>query len=377
VTSPTRAAEPIDERPADLAPRLLGWFDRHGRKTLPWQHHPDAYRVWISEVMLQQTQVRAVIPYYERFLARFPDVRTLAAAELDEVLHLWSGLGYYARARSLHRAARLVCVQHGGELPRDPKALARLPGIGRSTAGAILALAYGSRHAILDGNAKRVLARVHAVPGWPGRSEVARELWRLAERQTPETRVADYTQAIMDLGATVCTRSRPRCDVCPLAGGCLAQLHGEQALYPAPRPKRARPRRRTVFLIARNGRGEVLLERRPPTGVWGGLFCFPEGDPGCDPRAWAGERLGTNTARVTPLATVRHGFTHFDLDIEPVLVELDGRPEAGAAVMEGGGSLWYKWGSSEAIGLAAPVAELLARIERLSSEEAPPSERNR
>ncbi len=235
------AAEPVERaRPAAIAPRLLAWFDVHGRHDLPWQVERTLYSVWVSEVMLQQTQVATVIPFFQRFMRRFPDVSTLAAAQLDDVLGLWSGLGYYARARNLWRAARVVAEEHGGRMPETFDALLALPGIGRSTAGAILAQALGAKLAILDGNVKRVLARYHAVDGWPGDNAVQEALWQHAERHTPNERVADYTQAIMDLGATLCTRARPACTVCPLATDCAACGAGTQAKYPAPRPKRAR-----------------------------------------------------------------------------------------------------------------------------------------
>ncbi len=264
---------------ADFAARLLAWFDEHGRKDLPWQVQ-DPYRVWVSEIMLQQTQVATVIPYYTRFIARFPVLAALADAPVDEVLALWSGLGYYARARNLHRAARLIRDAHGGEFPRDIDAVRRLPGVGRSTAAAILAQAFGERHAILDGNARRVLARYEAIGGWPGRVAVASELWSAAERYTPATRVADYTQAIMDLGATLCTRSKPRCLSCPVAGGCIAHGQGNETAYPGrkTREKQATPRndhgagscrRRRVSRTAAGGRHlgrpvEPARDRRAP-----------------------------------------------------------------------------------------------------------------
>ena len=268
---------PVTADPTDpFARALLAWFDQHGRHDLPWQTDPTPYRVWVSEVMLQQTRVPTVLRYFPGFMERFPDVAVLAEAPLDDVLHLWSGLGYYARARNLHRAASVVRDAHDGRMPDQREALEALPGIGRSTAGAILALAHGQRHAILDGNVKRVLARYHLVEGWPGRSAVLDRLWGLAESHTPRRRVAAYTQAIMDLGATVCTRSRPLCRACPLAESCGALSHGRTAELPSPRPKPTLPERTTAFLILRDSHGRVLLERRPPSGVWGGLWSFPE-----------------------------------------------------------------------------------------------------
>jgi A/G-specific adenine glycosylase len=269
--------------PAEIADALLPWFDRHGRHDLPWKAGADPYRIWLSEIMLQQTQVTTVIPYYERFLEAFPDADALAAAEVDAVLARWTGLGYYARARNLHRAARAIVDDHGGRFPADVDALAALPGIGRSTAGAIAAQAFGVRAPILDGNVKRVITRLAAVEGWPGRTAVARELWALAEDWTPAERVADYTQAVMDLGATVCTPRRPACDACPLADRCLARARGLQHRLPTPKPKREKPERRTRMLLIQDPDGAVLLERRPPQGIWGGLWCFPQQDLDADP----------------------------------------------------------------------------------------------
>jgi A/G-specific adenine glycosylase len=289
-----------------FATRLLAWWDRAGRKDLPWQTDRSPYRVWVSEVMLQQTQVATVLPYYARFMARFPDIAALAAAPLDEVLHLWTGLGYYARARNLQRAAVMIVAEHGGEFPRDYAAVAALPGIGRSTAGAILALALGERHPILDGNAERVLARVHAVAGHPKQPATARKLWDYAERHLPDARIADYTQALMDLGATVCMR-RPDCARCPLSRRCIARREDRVSELPAPRPKKALPLRRATWLVLRRN-DEVLLERRPSPGIWGGLWCFPE-------------QL-KKVRRGRKLQPIEHGFTHFRLHIQPVLCRI-------------------------------------------------------
>jgi len=338
-----------------LAARLLAWFDAHGRKDLPWQAERTPYRVWVSEVMLQQTQVGTVIPYFERFVRRFPDLAALAGADPDEVLHLWSGLGYYSRARNLHRAAGIVARDHGGELPPDLDGLMRLPGIGRSTAGAILALSHGQRHPILDGNVRRVLARYHAVDGWPGQTDVAKQLWALAEKHTPHGRVADYTQAVMDLGAMVCTRARPGCDGCPLAQGCEARRLDTVADFPARRPARAQPVRHTTFIIVRDGSGRVLLEQRPPAGVWGGLWSFPECGEAEDPVGWCRQRLGLDAREVSRLDGLRHTFTHFHLDITPVLLSIDG---AGERVRDNGQLRWHRDGEAR-IGLPAPVARLL------------------
>jgi A/G-specific adenine glycosylase len=363
----TREAGAPPTRTADgFSRRLLAWFERHGRKDLPWQRRPEPYRVWVSEIMLQQTQVATVVPYYEHFMARFPDLSSLAAAPVDEVLHLWSGLGYYARARNLHRAAQIVCERHGGALPTERETLESLPGIGRSTAGAILALACGQRHPILDGNVRRVLCRYHGIEGWPGEATVAHTLWDLAEAHTPPTRVAAYTQAIMDLGATLCTRTRPACTDCPVAGGCHARAQGRQQALPAPRPAPERPLRHTRFLILRRPDGRVLLERRPPSGVWGGLWSFPECALEDDVHEWCRRTLGRAPHAVHHLPVVHHGFTHFRLDIDPILAEV---AEPAPAVMEADRTLWYAGGATERLGLAAPVAGLLSRLPQLNPEE--------
>ena len=363
-----------------FARALLAWFDRHGRRDLPWQRNPTAYRVWVSEIMLQQTRVAAVIPYFERFTARFPDVDALAAAGLDEVLKLWSGLGYYARGRNLHAAARAVHADHGGRFPETFEELVALPGIGRSTAGAILALAYGRRYPILDGNAKRVLARFHAVAGWPGETAVRDRLWALAERHTPRRRVGEYTQAIMDLGATLCTRTRPGCLLCPVAGGCRAHAAGDPTGYPAPRPKRPYPTREKLLLVMRDAAGRVLVERRPPSGIWGGLWSFPEASADLefgDAAAAAARRHGLRPGRARALAPVEHGFTHFRLRATPVVVSVVPRPDRvadGEAVRwidaavaagdgDGGGrSAGERGGASAEVGLAAPVGAVLSRL---------------
>jgi A/G-specific adenine glycosylase len=343
----------------DFASEVLHWFDRHGRKDLPWQRDINPYRVWVSEIMLQQTQVRTVIPYFERFMAELPTVEALAGADEDRVLHLWTGLGYYARARNLHQAARLVCEQWDGQFPDSVEELSKLPGVGRSTAGAIASIAFGNRAAILDGNVKRVLARYHAVPGWPGQSSVLNRLWELAESYTPDVRVADYSQAMMDLGATLCTRTSPDCARCPLAGGCEALTSGRQADFPGRKPKKTLPVRRTTFLMVQNSSGEVWLERRPGRGIWGGLWCFPEIEMPEACSGWCIDRWGLEPERVRPWAPFRHTFSHYHLDIEPVLAIL---PLSPGAVMEGEGLLWYNRRQPQAIGLAAPVAGLLARL---------------
>jgi len=345
----------------DFARRLLAWYDEHGRKDLPWQHERTPYRVWLSEIMLQQTQVRTVIPYFERFVAALPTLADLAAADEDKALALWSGLGYYSRARNLLRTAQLCVAQHDGELPRDVEALAALPGIGRSTAAAILAQSHGARHAILDGNVKRVLARWHGVSGWPGASATQRELWTHAESHTPATRVADYTQAIMDLGATVCTRSRPRCNECPVADGCIARCENLTAVLPQPKPRRDVPTRRTTMLVVRDTHGRVLLERRPPTGVWARLWSLPEVEHESLAQATLLQRHGIRAASMRPLAPFLHTFSHYHLDVTPLLLD-DALPDP--RVADDPDADWRAPGELASLGLPAPVRKLLQSLEK-------------
>jgi len=340
---------------------LLNWYDVHGRKDLPWQQQRNAYRVWVSEIMLQQTQVKTVIPYFQKFMRAFANVRVLADADEDRVLHHWSGLGYYARARNLHRAAQQIRDQHKGVFPLDFDALLALPGIGRSTAGAILAQADDQPHAILDGNVKRVLARFYAIHGWPGQAKVQAELWKLSEALVPSERVADYTQAIMDLGATVCVRSRPICTECPLQTACAALATDQVALLPTPRPKKTLPVK-TVRMLLLCNQQQVLLEKRPPSGIWGGLWSLPEMPLEQEIEGWCEQhyRLKIKTSREQPV--VRHSFSHFHLDITPCVVEVNNPDQS---VMEADGRLWYKASQSDRgqpLGLAAPVENLLKSL---------------
>lgn len=346
--------------PGKLADAILPWFDAHGRHDLPWQLEPTPYRVWISEVMLQQTQVQTVKLYFERFVARFPDAATLAAAPADEVMRCWAGLGYYARARNLHRAAQAVVVAHGGQLPETFEGLTALPGIGRSTAGAILALARDRRHPILDGNAKRVLARMFLVAEPPDTTAGLKTLWQLAEAATPATRVAAYTQAIMDLGATVCTRANPTCDRCPLERDCAARATGRVAEIPAARRRAPRRERSTHMVFVRSG-SRMLLERRPPRGIWGGLWAPPEFQTAESARAFVASRFGAGSS-ARKLPTLRHAFTHFDLAIEPWAVEI----AVPAAEVGDGDARWHELGSIDAVGLPAPVARLLEELKNAS-----------
>ena len=337
--------------------RLLIWFDKFGRTDLPWQSNPTAYRVWVSEIMLQQTQVNTVIPYYERFMQAFPEVQMLADATLDQVLHYWSGLGYYARARNLHRAAQQICTLSNGELPTDFEKLIRLPGIGRSTAGAILALALGQRYPILDGNVKRVLCRYYAVEGWAGEKKVIEKLWLLAEKNTPRRRIANYTQAMMDLGATVCSRSRPRCGLCPFNVDCVAHQRGCETNYPTPKPRKILQVKTISFVMLQNSLGEVLLEKRPMKGIWGGLWSFPECSSVDDIPKWCQQYLDGNIPKCYTWQSLRHTFTHFHLDITPVLVSCDASQTVTLKNI-----LWYNVNRPTALGLAAPVVRLLAQL---------------
>lgn len=339
---------------------VLKWFDKHGRKHLPWQQNISAYRVWLSEIMLQQTQVTTVIPYFERFIARFPTVELLASAPIDEVLHLWTGLGYYARARNLHRCAQTVVQQYGGEFPATVLELAELPGIGRSTAGAIASIAFQQRAAILDGNVKRVLARYHAVAGWPGQSEVAKQLWEIAETYTPNTRAHHYTQAMMDMGATLCTRSKPKCEACPLFVGCSAYAQGNPQDYPGKKPKKTLPEKSVQLLMVRNPAGDLLLQQRPAQGIWGGLWSFPELDMERDAREFAQDHYG-EVIELEKWNSYRHTFSHYHLAITPVLIQLAKSP----LVIGEASTHWYNPHQPDALGLAAPVKKLLEKLAQL------------
>ena len=351
-------ALPEAERTRRFAPAVIAWFETSGRRDQPGQRDPTPYRVWVSEVMLQQTQVATVIPYFEAFVRRFPDVRTLAAAKLDAVLYLWSGLGYYARARHLHRAAQIMVKRHGGEFPATLAEAVELPGIGRSTAGAILALSRGERHPILDGNVKRVLARCFGIEGHPGRPEIERRLWSLAEACTPADRAAAYTQGIMDLGATVCTRARPACLLCPVNPGCIARVEGREAELPAPRPRARRPRRDAWLVVAMRGPQQVLIEHRPPSGIWGGLWGLPEFPTRAHAEQWCSEHLSRPGApgRVEPL---RHAFSHFDYVMRPLVVRCRGKSEE---IRGDDRYRWYDVREPKRVGLPKPIATLLALV---------------
>jgi A/G-specific adenine glycosylase len=339
---------------ADFAPRLLAWYDAHGRKDLPWQTPRTPYRVWISEIMLQQTQVATVIPYFERFVRELPDLAALAGASLDRVLALWSGLGYYTRARNLHAAARACMQWHGGELPATVEGLAALPGVGRSTAGAILAQAHGARAAILDGNVRRVLARWRGIDADLTTASAQKKLWVLAESLLPDARLADYTQAQMDLGATVCTRRNPRCTECPLHEDCIAQRDGRTAELPRAKKARALPQREAWLLLLRDADDRVLLVRRPPAGIWGGLWSLPQ----------AADRDGAmrEGARRCDAALLvdgdgfMHTFSHFRLRARILEGKIDG---ARNGIAEDAAQ-WVGMAELGAFGLPQPIRRLLS-----------------
>ncbi len=332
-----------------FARQLIQWQQQNGRHDLPWQNIRDPYAIWVSEIMLQQTQVTAVIPYYQRFMARFPTIASLAEAEQDAVLQHWSGLGYYSRARNLHRAAQMVVAQHGGKFPQLLEEVQQLPGIGRSTAAAILAFAHGQRQAILDGNVKRVLARYLGIAGWPGQGAIEKQLWQAAERLLPEQEVESYTQGLMDLGATVCTRTRPNCADCPLANACVACQSGLTAQLPTPKPRKAIPEKHVVMLLLLDG-NEVLLEKRPPSGIWGGLWSLPEAAAGGDVQHVALQQYGVATELLAPQPVLVHTFTHFRLHITPQpLRVIQRRPQ-----LQQPGVIWLD--KREALGAALPAA---------------------
>lgn len=342
----------------EFSTRLLAWFDQHGRHDLPWQHPRTPYRVWLSEIMLQQTQVSVVTGYFDRFVTALPDLPALAAASHDEVMALWSGLGYYARARNLHAAAKLCVEQHGGDLPRDLDALIALPGIGRSTAGAILSQAWGDRAAILDGNVKRVLSRLFGIEGWPGAPAIEKRLWVIAATLLPDARLADYTQAQMDLGATLCTRADPDCSDCPLQVHCVAFREGRVAELPSPKPGKPLPQRSTVMLLVEDQDGRVLLQRRPPTGVWAALWSLPQHDEADLAQAWFDRILRADFTGARTEDPVLHGFSHYRLLIQPLRI-------TGASLRDAvGDNADLRWASRaelSAIGLPAPVRRLLER----------------
>lgn len=342
--------------------RIITWQRRYGRHDLPWQG-ADPYRVWLSEVMLQQTQVATVVPYYLRFIEQFPNISSLAAAQEDAVLARWSGLGYYTRARNLHRAARMMHAQYGGEFPMDFESILALPGVGRSTAAAVCALAMHQRRAILDGNVKRVLARHRGIEGYPGKKAVELQMWNYAEAMLPDQDVAIYTQGLMDLGASVCTRTKPHCTKCPVRQDCEAFLSHRVAQLPTPRPRKEIPQRSATFLIVQDN-VEILLEKRPASGIWGGLWCFPVLEEGADALASCKQRFGVEAEAMYTLSSFTHVFTHFRLHITPMLF----KAERVASQSGESGWAWMNTNTALQAGLPAPVRKLVERLERASHE---------
>jgi len=345
----------IASPPESFAARLVRWQGEHGRHDLPWQNTRDPYRIWVSEIMLQQTQVSAVIGYYDRFMLRFPDVASLAAASADEVMRHWAGLGYYSRARNLHRAAGLVMSVHGGVFPQSQEALEALPGIGRSTAAAIRSFAFGARAAILDGNVKRVFARHAGIAGYPGAQKIEKQMWQMAEERLPQAGLESYIQGLMDLGATLCTRTRPRCGDCPVAADCVARLESRTAELPTPKPRGELPQREATMLVLMHG-GAVLLEKRPPVGIWGGLWSLPQADDDAGARKLA-QTLGADWTSRESLRVIEHGFTHYHLSIKPLL--LSAVPAPGVAEE---GWVWLPLAQAHDAALPSPVKKLLTGL---------------
>lgn len=337
---------------SDFALRIIAWQKQHGRHDLPWQTKPNQapspYAIWVSEIMLQQTQVTAVIGYYQRFMARFPTIQSLAAADQDEVLQHWSGLGYYSRARNLHHAAQTIVDTLDGEFPQDFVVMQTLSGIGRSTAAAIAAFAFHQVQTILDGNVKRVLARHFAIDGWPGNPKIEKAMWTLAESLLPQSGMVAYTQGLMDLGATLCTRSKPQCNTCPLNTTCLAYAQQRVHVLPTPKPKKVSPQKHTTMLILRQG-NDILLQKRPTKGIWGGLWSLPEIDMQTIATEAAWNMFGLHTEPQEPLPVLQHAFTHYKLDILPQPLEVVSKDTYTPAP----NTLWL--GINEAISAAIPT----------------------
>jgi A/G-specific adenine glycosylase len=347
-------------RADSFAVALLTWFDVHGRHDLPWQSPRTPYRVWLSEIMLQQTQVATVVPYFLRFVEKFASIAKLATAPVDDVLAAWSGLGYYSRARNLHKSATICVDRYHGHLPKDFDDLANLPGIGRSTAGAILAQAHGMKFPILDGNVKRVLSRFHGVCGWPGSTVTQHTLWNFAESHTPDSRVTDYTQAIMDLGATVCTRTKPRCVECPLSNDCIALRDGLTATLPESKPRRALPTRTTMMLILRDASGRLLLERRPPVGVWAELWSLPEAEDIDAAKLGAASVHARDDIVFRHLPRFTHTFSHYRLDVTPIAFDIGIK----ARIADESNRRWVSPAEAAQLGLPAPVRKLIENLDK-------------
>jgi len=339
--------------------KILSWFAKNGRKDLPWQKDTTPYRTWISEIMLQQTQVKTVIPYFERFMKQFPSIKKLAEAKLDDVLHLWTGLGYYARARNLHRAAQKIVKEHHGHFPTDLDTIQSLPGIGRSTAGAIAAFSLNQSAPILDGNVKRVLIRYHAIKTLPTEAQTLAQLWKLAENYTPAKNISSYTQAMMDLGALICTRNNPNCTACPLEPSCLAHQQRCENTLPMRQKKKKLPLRKTIFLLLKNKENEILLEKQPPVGIWGGLWCPPQCDEQTDIEKYCTKQWGYSVNSLTKLKSFRHTFSHFHLEITPISIEI--APDT-QQIMESTETIWYNQKKQKQIGLPQPVKKLLQQL---------------
>lgn len=347
------------QAPPHFAQKLLAWFDEYGRKDLPWQQNKTAYRVWVSEIMLQQTQVSTVIDYYLRFMASFPDVGSLAGAHEDAVLEHWAGLGYYARARNLHKTAKLVTEEYAGEFPDQVEALCELPGIGRSTAGAITSIAFGKQASILDGNVKRVLSRIAGVTSWPGERKTELSLWSLSDALTPDARTGDYTQAIMDLGATLCTRSKPDCRRCPMSQDCAAHQQGMQSEIPASKPKKSQPTKQVWMPILEHPKGGILLQKRPPTGIWGGLYSLPEFDFSLDKETLAAHiknELGLRILDFHALKPFTHTFSHYKLEINPLRCQVN---DLQLSIQEDNRYAWCTNDKLLQLGLPAPIKKIL------------------
>ena len=347
----------------EFSSNLLKWFKTSGRHDLPWQKNVNPYRVWVSEIMLQQTQVKTVVPYFERFMERFPTIDSLSLASIDQVLHLWTGLGYYARARNLHKTSIIIASELDGQFPDTVDELVSLPGIGRSTAGAILALSMNKRASILDGNVKRVLTRFFLVQGWPEQTKVKNQLWEIADRNTPLRNFSQYTQAIMDLGATVCKRSSPECLCCPLKSECKAYNSNQIQNYPSKKPKRLMPTKKVCMYIVKNELGEILLEQRPPEGIWGALYSFPEKLPTSRENEKPMSSKNHSSQLTIPsencLSTIRHTFSHFHLEIQPKIVKVSKNE---FTLDDSTHRVWYSLKSPPTLGLAAPVKKLLAEL---------------
>lgn len=346
--------------PDSFSQNLLKWFQQHGRKNLPWQENKTPYRVWVSEIMLQQTQVNTVIPYYLKFMKNFPDIKSLAKAPQDEVLHLWTGLGYYARARNLHKTAKIIYNNHAGKFPDTSIALQDLPGIGRSTAGAVLSFANGQHQAILDGNVKRILARHYLVDGWTAGSKTQTQLWALIEKITPKKRCDNFNQALMDLGSSLCSRSKPKCQQCPLKKTCRAYQKNLTKLYPNPKPQKNKPVKSTYLLMLITEKEEILLEQRPEHGIWGGLWCFPQCQMLDDIEQWLDKNNFHSKHEIIFHTKFRHSFTHFHLDITTVQIHI--QTPAAFTVHEGSNNhfVWYQAKKPLKLGMPTPITKLIS-----------------